>query len=74
MHQLDRVDWRAVDEQLHAIAAAADTTGCVWLCFEDVTKGELCHRRLLATHWLERTGQDVPELGADARTPVPLRL
>jgi hypothetical protein len=63
LRQLDQVDWPAVDEQLHAIAAAADTNGCAWLCFENVLRGEHCHRRLAADHWLERTGQDVPEIG-----------
>jgi len=72
--QLDRLDWPAVEEQLRAIAADAGKPGAALLCFEDVTKGEQCHRRLAAEHWLERTGQHVPELGADARMPAPLRL
>jgi hypothetical protein len=64
LHQLDRVDWRAVEEQLHAITAAAGTSGCVWLCFENVLRGECCHRRLLASHWDDRTGIRVDELAA----------
>lgn len=34
------------------------------LCYEDLTKpGEVCHRRMFASWWTERTGQKVEELG-----------
>lgn len=32
------------------------------LCFEDVFKGEHCHRRDFADWWLEMTGEIIPEL------------
>jgi len=32
------------------------------MCFENVHAGQLCHRRLWASWWQERTGQTVPEL------------
>jgi hypothetical protein len=64
LRQLDHVEWTSVEEELHAIASGAGTVGCVWLCFENVLRGEQCHRRLAAQHWEERTGQVVAELGA----------
>jgi hypothetical protein len=66
LRELDRVGWAAVEEQLRSIAAAAGSAGCVLLCFENILRGERCHRRLAAEHWRERTGQDVPELGGGA--------
>ena len=68
LRQLDRVDWLAVEEQLCSIAAAAGSLGCVWLCFENVLRGEFCHRRLAARHWEAQTGYLVPELGTPERT------
>jgi hypothetical protein len=32
------------------------------LCFEDVHAGQVCHRRMFAAWWEQRTGQEVPEL------------
>jgi hypothetical protein len=32
------------------------------LCFEDVHAGQVCHRRMFAQWWEERTGQRVEEL------------
>jgi hypothetical protein len=32
------------------------------LCFENVLKGELCHRRTFADWWHRQTGEFVPEL------------
>lgn len=62
--QLDGLDLGALAVKLRAIADAAGVAGCALLCFEDITKPDAwCHRRLLAEHWRERTGQVVMELG-----------
>ncbi len=37
----------------------------VLLCFEKVTEGERCHRRVFAAWWREHTGEAVPELRDD---------
>jgi rubrerythrin len=34
----------------------------VLLCYENVVKGERCHRRMFAAWWEKRTGEEVPEL------------
>ncbi|WP_225846913.1 hypothetical protein [Streptomyces sp. HPF1205] len=50
---------------LTAIAQAhPDQTG-VLLCFEDVNKGEACHRRWAAKWFEEEYGWTVPELGTE---------
>lgn len=44
-----------------------DAKGLVLLCYEDVTQGEVCHRRMLA-QWLKRkVGIEVPEFTTAAR-------
>lgn len=34
----------------------------VLLCYENVVKGERCHRRMFAAWWEKQTGEEVPEL------------
>ena len=36
--------------------------GVVVLCFEDVHKGDWCHRQVFAAWWTEQTGEPVAEL------------
>jgi hypothetical protein len=42
-----------------AIARAAGSPALVLLCFEDVTKGQSCHRTTFS-RWWERQTEDVP--------------
>lgn len=60
--RLDRLDLDVLHAQFHAISGRHGGKRIVLLCFEDVRAGELCHRRVFADFWIERTGQDVPEL------------
>jgi Protein of unknown function, DUF488 len=58
--RLERHGVEAIRAKLEEFAG--DAPGVVLLCFEDVHAGETCHRRVFADWWLERTGEDVPEL------------
>lgn len=46
----------------------ADVALC---CFEDVHAGQICHRRMFADWWFERTGERIPELAEDTVSPGP---
>jgi NAD(P)-dependent dehydrogenase (short-subunit alcohol dehydrogenase family) len=65
---VDALVAHAIDE-LREIAAEAGAEGVALLCFEDVTKGEFCHRRLLAGWLTEQTGLVVPELNGTPAQP-----
>jgi hypothetical protein len=63
---------REIEDGLMAAAVRLDPAPAaqrlVLLCFEvDVTTDPLvCHRRMFASWWAQRTGRDVPELGVPA--------
>lgn len=62
---LSRMDSIGVQAILDALTAISDEAGgkpLVLLCWENVLKGEGCHRRLLAGFIEERAGIEVPEL------------
>ena len=67
----------AIRNELLSIAGAVDRdTPLVLLCFDQLGKltppDNWCHRSMFAAFWAERTGEDVPELGAtNAPTPPP---
>jgi hypothetical protein len=61
---LDEVGVAAIASSLGRTIASSGKRGAVLLCFEDVTKGQLCHRRVFAEWWQERVGAEVPELSA----------
>ncbi len=66
--------WRYLDETgpekmvLRLTTIAAQNAGkkplCL-LCFEDLQRGQLCHRVIFAAWWRERSGQEVFELTSD---------
>lgn len=60
--QLNEIGVDAVAAALRAVET--DAEGLVLLCFERVAAPdlELCHRRVFADWWQERTGIEVPEL------------
>lgn len=63
---LDQARPGQIDDELRGISMDPDPAGqrLVLLCHEDVTADPLvCHRRVFAAWWKERTGRDVPELG-----------
>jgi hypothetical protein len=69
---LDAVGVQAIRDELAAIAGSGQV---VLLCYErlnerDKTSGEpkWCHRSIWATWWQDRTGEQVPELGAQPHT------
>jgi hypothetical protein len=68
--RLDRLDVAALAERFEAISAAEGGRPPVLLCFEDVHAGQLCHRRVFAEYWHERTGQAVPEIPAKTTNPA----
>lgn len=61
--QLDRLDLDALRTQFDAISKRHDGKRVVLLCFEDVRAGKLCHRRVFADWFRERTGQRIREVG-----------
>jgi hypothetical protein len=71
----ERLDKAGVDSLAATFAAISARHGgarLVLLCFEDVHAGQLCHRRIFADHWLERTGQRVDEV--EPAPPAQLQL
>ena len=61
--KLDRLGVAGVTKLLQKVVDATGNDRLCLLCFEDLTKpGLWCHRRLFANWWLEKTGEDVPEL------------
>ena len=60
--QLEKHGIQAITEQLERIREARHIRPLVLLCFE-WKPGTECHRRLFAQWWLEKTGEEVPELG-----------
>lgn len=61
--QLRSVGAGRIRDEFRRIAYLYDTDRLVLLCFEKLSKGELCHRRYFASWWYTETGQEVPELG-----------
>ena len=68
--RLDRLDLDALRAQFDAISKRHDNARVVLLCFEDVLAGQLCHRRVWADWFHERTGQRVPEVGPTGGEPA----
>ncbi len=66
--QLEKLGVDRIANQLGRISHEHDGKPLALLCFENVLKGEACHRRAFADWWKEQTGQDVPEL--DKRVEV----
>lgn len=65
-HQLQKLGVDRITGLLSPLIDAAGLPGAVLLCFEDVTKGELCHRRVFADWWEDKTGIEVSELGVSS--------
>jgi hypothetical protein len=65
--RLDRLDVAALIERFDAISSEEGGRPLVLLCYEDVLAGQLCHRRVFAEWWFERTGQPSFEIDAQLR-------
>jgi hypothetical protein len=64
----------AIAEALHAIYAAqpAPRLPLALLCFEDLDKGDWCHRRTFAAWWEKNTGQVIEDCNtAEALAHLP---
>lgn len=62
----DLMDSRGLDvlaSRFRAIATAEGEQRLVLMCYEDLTKGEWCHRTTFAEWWQDMTGEVVVELG-----------
>lgn len=72
-----RLESIGVDEivgQLGAISDQwADGRPLLLLCFEDLSMGEWCHRRMFAEWWLTQTGITVPETPPNSFPTRPLQ-
>ena len=60
--QLDRLGVDRVTDLLATPVKKSGQPAALLLCYEDVTKGELCHRRVLAEWWEDMVSAEVPEL------------
>lgn len=52
-----------IASRFRAIATAEGDPRLVLMCYEDLEKGEWCHRTNFAAWWNEMTGEEVRELG-----------
>lgn len=68
--QLERYGVNEIDQKFRQIAQSLGEQRLVLLCFEDLSKNTLCHRRDFASWWKARTGVDIPEVGARSRTKI----
>lgn len=59
--RLEKKGVRAIEKRLCEVYAEYQRPLAL-LCYEDVHKGEWCHRQMFAQWWYEQTGQAVPEL------------
>ena len=60
MHRLSVPRIRVMLEKVSEAQGGSDLALC---CFEDLRRpGQVCHRRMLARWWQERTGDVMPEL------------
>jgi hypothetical protein len=61
-HRLDEIGVDRLRRIFEERARRCRTTRLVFLCFEDVLRGEYCHRRHFAAWWEAHTGEVVAEL------------
>ena len=66
--KLEKKGLAHIRRQLEAVATRRNNPNLVLLCFENVLKGEACHRRLFAEVWERWTGEAVPELAEKTST------
>lgn len=62
--QLDRYGVEHLSKIFTQLTEFGSGAPLVLLCFERLNKTPGCHRRMFAQWWQERTGEEVPELGA----------
>ena len=60
---LEQIGFARIKAELEDISIGHGDKDLILLCFEDVHKGENCHRRVFAEWWQEKTGEEVPEVG-----------
>jgi hypothetical protein len=59
---LDGIGPERVLARLRAIGTAHDGKPMALCCYEDLPKGQMCHRTIFAAWWREQSGQEVCEL------------
>lgn len=76
--RLERVGVEHIRAGLDAIAERhPGAAGLCLLCYENVFKGQQCHRRSFAEWWLEKTGEvieEVPPNGPPSGTSLPVNV
>ena len=66
--KLERFGAERIAELLRRVSDEEGGADLALLCYENVHAGEVCHRRMFARWWQERTGQHIEELrGKDER-------
>jgi hypothetical protein len=63
--KLESLGMKKIAAQLANVAAQNDGKPLALLCFEDLLKGQRCHRVILSAWWHEQTGLGMPELTND---------
>jgi hypothetical protein len=72
-----RLDKHGVDKIRRVLRAIWHQHGerpLALLCFEDLARGDWCHRRMFVAWWLEQTGEELHEFGDDRHHPEQLGL
>lgn len=59
---LDRIGAERLRDAFDAVSGKHGGRRLVLLCYENLLKGQACHRRMFAEWWKEQTGIVVPEL------------
>jgi hypothetical protein len=60
--RLDSYGVEKIQSVLDKLAKSYGAKGLILLCFEDLRKGEWCHRTMFGEWWMKKTGQLVEEL------------
>jgi hypothetical protein len=72
LEKMQRVGVSRVKEEFKKIEEASGGMDIVLLCWENVWKGEGCHRRWFAEWWEKETGEIIEELPEVATAPIPV--
>jgi hypothetical protein len=70
LRRLDAFGVEAIERMIASVVDAYLASGAVLLCYENVERGEVCHRRMFASWYEQQTGREVPELAA-AQLTIP---
>lgn len=74
LEKLDKDGITLIADRLDKIAGNSENKPLALLCYEDLTRGQGCHRHIFGVWWEEKTGDVVYELTNDGELIHPLNL